>query len=197
MKEDTKTKIINTAIKLFAEKGFSDTSMSQIANNADVGKGTIYWHFDSKEDLFLSIIREKGQSYFEKVLALDESDLEPEEIIYQYIKDRIEFIENNYEVARMLINNNDVINREFKEIMQNRHQKMVSVLENTINKGIEKGVFRSGNSDEYALMIINAANSAHNNFSCCLKGDIEEKTKKIYDFIMYGLDRREASDEKK
>ena len=192
MKEDTKTNIINTAIKLFAEKGFSDTSMSQIANNADVGKGTIYWHFDSKEDLFLSIIREKGQSYFEKVLKLDKSNLKPEEVIYQYIKDRIEFIENNYEVARMLINNNDVINREFKEIMQNRHQQMVSVLENTINKGIKKGVFRKGNSDEYALMIINAANSAHNNFSCCLKGDIEEKTKKIYDFIMYGLDRREA-----
>ncbi len=197
MKEDTKTNIINTAIKLFAEKGFSDTSMSQIANNADVGKGTIYWHFDSKEDLFLSIIREKGQSYFEKVLKLNKSNLNPEEVIYQYIKDRIEFIENNYEVARMLINNNDVINREFKEIMQNRHQQMVSVLENTINKGIEKGVFRNGNSDEYALMIINAANSAHNNFSCCLKGDIEEKTKKIYDFIMHGLDRREASDEKK
>ena len=197
MKEDTKTNIINTAIKLFAEKGFSDTSMSQIANNADVGKGTIYWHFDSKEDLFLSIIREKGQSYFEKVLKLDKSNLKPEEVIYQYIKDRIEFIENNYDVARMLINNNDVINREFKEIMQNRHQQMVSVLENTINKGIEKGVFRKGSSDEYALMIINAANSAHNNFSCCLKGDIEEKTKKIYDFIMHGLDRREACDEKK
>ncbi|HMA59130.1 MAG TPA: TetR/AcrR family transcriptional regulator [Halanaerobiales bacterium] len=197
MKEDTRTTIMETAIKLFADKGFSDTSMSKIANQADVGKGTIYWHFESKEDLFLSIIEEKGKSYFNQVLKLGKSDMKPADIIYKYIRDRIEFIENNYDVARMLISNTDVINRDFKDTMEKRHKQMVQVLENTIQKGIEKGTFRAGKSDEYALMIINTTNSAHNNFSCGIKGDIETRTKKIYDFIMHGLDRREPDNEKK
>ena|SRR6056297_1049774 len=196
MKEDTRTTIMKTAIKLFAERGFSDTSMSKIANQADVGKGTIYWHFDSKEDLFLSIIEEKGKTYFNEVLKLDDSDMEPEEIIYKYIKDRIEFIENNYDVAKMLINNTDVINRDFRDTMEKRHKQMIKVLENTIQKGMDKGMFRECNSKEYALMIINTTNSAHNNFSCGIEGDIETRTKKIYDFIMHGLDGREVENEK-
>jgi AcrR family transcriptional regulator len=187
MKEDTRKNIMETAVKLFAEKGFKDTSISKIANEADVGKGTIYWHFDSKEDLFFSIIKEKGKAYFDKVVQLDRSDLSPEELIYQYIKGRIEFIDKNHKLAEMLISNNDVINREFKELMEKKHRQSVAVLEKAIQRGIDSGEFGESPSNEIALMIINTTNSAHNNFSCSLKGDNEERTKKIFDFIMYGL----------
>lgn len=187
MKEDTRKNIMENAVKLFAEKGFKDTSISKIAKGADVGKGTIYWHFDSKEDLFFSIIKEKGKTYFDKVVQLDRSDLSPEEVIYKYIKGRIEFIDKNYKLAEMLINNNDVINREFKELMEKKHRQSVAVLEKAIQRGIDNGKFREGLSNEIALMIINATNSAHNNFSCSLQGDTEVRTKKIFDFIMHGL----------
>lgn len=187
MKEDTRKNIMETAVKLFAETGFKDTSIAKIAKDADVGKGTIYWHFDSKEDLFFSIIKEKGKIYFDKVLQLDRSDLSPEDVIYKYIKGRIEFNDKNYKLAEMLISNNDVINREFKETMEKKHRQSVAVLEKAIQRGIDSGEFREGPSNEIALMIINATNSAHNNFSCSLKGDNEERTKKIFDFIMYGL----------
>jgi len=187
MKEDTRTKIMDEAIKLFAEKGFSDTSISKIAKSAEVGKGTIYWHFDSKEDLFLSIIKENGKQYFEKVKLLDKSDNTPSEIIFQYIKDRIEFVEDNYDLARMLINNNDVINREFKNLMEDKHRQIINVLERAIKKGMKNNNFKNGSSEELALMIINTANSAHQNFACSLKGNTDIKAKKIYDFIMHGL----------
>ncbi len=187
MKEDTRKIIMETAVKLFAEKGFKDTSISKIANEADVGKGTIYWHFDSKEDLFFSIIKEKGKIYFDKVLQLDRSDLSPEDVIYKYIKGRIEFIAKNYKLAEMLINNNDVINREFKETMEKKHRQSIAVLEKAIQRGIDSNKFRNCSSKETALMIINATNSAHNNFGCGLEGGSEEKTKNIYNFIMHGL----------
>jgi|AntRauTorcE11897_2_1112592.scaffolds.fasta_scaffold04599_2 AcrR family transcriptional regulator len=187
MKEDTRTNIMVEAIKLFAKKGFSDTSISQIAKSAEVGKGTIYWHFDSKEDLFLSIIKENGKEYFEKVKLLDKSEDKPSEIIFQYIKDRIKFVEDNYDLARMIINNNDVINKEFKKLMEEKHRQIVNVLERAIKKGMRNGNFKNGNSEELALMIINTANSAHQNFACSLKGDSNIKAKKIYDFIMHGL----------
>lgn len=187
MKKDTRKKIMETAVELFANKGFKDTSISKIAKEADVGKGTIYWHFDSKEDLFFSIIKEKGKAYFDKVVQLDRSDLSPEEVIYQYIKGRIEFIDKNYKLAEMLINNNDVINREFKEMMEKKHRQSVAVLEKAIQRGIDEEKFRDGPSNEIALMIINATNSAHNDFGCSLEGDTEERTKRLYDFIMHGL----------
>src|SRR6056297_301016 len=188
MKKDTRTEIMDQAIKLFAEKGFSDTSISKIAKSAKVGKGTIYWHFDSKEDLFLSIIKEKGKVYFEKVKSLEESKDKPSEIIYKYIKDRIKFVEDNNDLAMMIVNNSDVIiNKEFRHYMEKWHAQIMEVLEKAIDKGIKNGAFVNANSEELALMIINTANSAHHNFVCTLSGDADIKAEKIYNFIMHGL----------
>lgn len=48
----TKQKIIDAANAEFAEKGFYRTVVSDIADRAGVGKGTVYRHFGNKEDLF-------------------------------------------------------------------------------------------------------------------------------------------------
>ncbi len=46
------------AAKRFAEQGYHPTSVSEIVTGLGVGKGVFYWYFDSKEQLFLEILRE-------------------------------------------------------------------------------------------------------------------------------------------
>jgi AcrR family transcriptional regulator len=48
-KEETKRKIVSVAMNLFKTQGFDSTTMEQIANEADIAKGTIYLHFPVKE----------------------------------------------------------------------------------------------------------------------------------------------------
>ncbi len=48
--------ILNAAQELFLRKGYHETTLEEIARQADFGKGTIYNYFDSKEELFRSII---------------------------------------------------------------------------------------------------------------------------------------------
>ncbi|HTK80616.1 MAG TPA: TetR/AcrR family transcriptional regulator [Rhizomicrobium sp.] len=50
--------ILEAALAVFAEKGFSATRMDDIAQRAGVTKGTIYLYFDSKEEVFKSLVRE-------------------------------------------------------------------------------------------------------------------------------------------
>src|ERR1043166_5343337 len=50
--------ILDAALALFAEKGFAATRMDDIASRAGVTKGTIYLYFDSKEEVFKSLVRE-------------------------------------------------------------------------------------------------------------------------------------------
>ncbi|WP_028322800.1 TetR/AcrR family transcriptional regulator [Desulfatiglans anilini] len=50
--------ILNTAAKLFSEHGFKETSIADIARATGVAEGTIFYHFKSKEDLFLAILQE-------------------------------------------------------------------------------------------------------------------------------------------
>ncbi len=50
--------ILQAATRLFAEKGFRETSMSELAKVTKAAQGTIFYHFKSKEELFLSILEE-------------------------------------------------------------------------------------------------------------------------------------------
>ena len=54
--EKTRSRIIKAAADLFAKKGLNSATMSDVAALAGVGKGTIYAHFKSKEDLFFTVM---------------------------------------------------------------------------------------------------------------------------------------------
>jgi AcrR family transcriptional regulator len=53
-----KMAIIQAAARLFSEKGFKETSISELSQLTGVAEGTIFYHFKSKEGLFLSILEE-------------------------------------------------------------------------------------------------------------------------------------------
>lgn len=52
IREERQAQILEAALELFAEKGFYNTKVSEIAARAGVSQGTVYWYFDSKAELF-------------------------------------------------------------------------------------------------------------------------------------------------
>lgn len=54
----TKDAIFYSAIKVFSNNGYNGATMDEIASSAGVAKGTLYYHFKSKEDIFKYIITE-------------------------------------------------------------------------------------------------------------------------------------------
>lgn len=56
IREESKQKIIDAALTLFAKKGYENASISMIAKEAGVSKGLMYNYFDSKEDLLQGVI---------------------------------------------------------------------------------------------------------------------------------------------
>lgn len=74
--EGKRAAILEAAGCLFMERGMSGTTMDAIALQAGVSKLTVYNHFGNKEDLFVTVIREKceghtGEHIFEKLNGLD------------------------------------------------------------------------------------------------------------------------------
>ena len=53
-----KTRIMDVATRLFSQKGFRYTAISEIAKAAGAAEGTIFHHFKSKEGLFLEVLKE-------------------------------------------------------------------------------------------------------------------------------------------
>ncbi|WP_246516680.1 TetR/AcrR family transcriptional regulator [Salicibibacter cibarius] len=60
MKESS---IIQAAHQLFIEKGYRDTSITDIVKASGSSKGNLYYHFENKEDLFLSLIKEEEKKW--------------------------------------------------------------------------------------------------------------------------------------
>lgn len=53
---NTKDRILDTALDIFARKGYHDTRMDDIADESGTSKGSIYFHFPNKERLFLALV---------------------------------------------------------------------------------------------------------------------------------------------
>jgi len=78
-KEKKKQRIVNSANKIFARDGYCNAKVEEIAIAADVGKGTIYEYFSSKDDLFLNVFnnfKENVLLRFWILLDLDISAIE-------------------------------------------------------------------------------------------------------------------------
>ncbi|WP_431802864.1 TetR/AcrR family transcriptional regulator [Halobacillus andaensis] len=75
--EDKKITIIEQAIKLFAQKGFSTTSVQEIANECSISKGAFYLHFKSKDELLLAIFTHYSKEIEQKTDEIQVMDLDP------------------------------------------------------------------------------------------------------------------------
>lgn len=88
-----KDEIIEIATFLFANKGFKETSMVEVANRCGVASATIFYHFKTKEDLFLSVLNnvkngilEEFAHYFgEKSFSNGAERLEASVAFYLYL----------------------------------------------------------------------------------------------------------------
>lgn len=89
---DKKRKIVLAAISEFAKDGFEKASIESIALKAKVAKGTVFYHFRSKQELFAEIVDE-GQKTFEEILIRKTKDLKNnQEKIEKLVEIEVDFI---------------------------------------------------------------------------------------------------------
>ncbi|MFM1651406.1 TetR/AcrR family transcriptional regulator [Brevibacillus sp. B_LB10_24] len=105
MARSKKDQISQGALQAFAEHGYSETSMDAIADIAQVAKGTLYYHFKTKEELFVYVNR-KG---VEKLIAAateamkDTSRPLNERLLY-LMDEHLRFFDSERELCLLLLN---------------------------------------------------------------------------------------------
>ncbi len=65
----TRRRILEAALDVFTEKGYSKTRFVDIAERIGLSKGAIYWHFKTKVDLLTAVIRHAEETYFDEVIG--------------------------------------------------------------------------------------------------------------------------------
>ena len=65
--------LLQAAAEVFAERGFRDASVDEIAERAGYSKGALYWHFPSKDDVFLALLDERVDAPMRRTVELLET----------------------------------------------------------------------------------------------------------------------------
>jgi AcrR family transcriptional regulator len=99
-REATRQEILTAASKFFQERGFDETSVDDIAEAADVAKGTFYYHFKSKDDVLIGL----SMIYLNKLSAsidqLLETDRSPLAILREMLHNMSEETQANRAMAQ-------------------------------------------------------------------------------------------------
>jgi AcrR family transcriptional regulator len=93
--EDTRRKIYDTAMELFREKGFEETTMRDIAAKASVALGGAYYYFSSKDAIVLAFYHEMQETSNEPVLGALAGQKKLKDRLRSVIEQRLQLLEPN------------------------------------------------------------------------------------------------------
>ncbi|MGB0059245.1 TetR/AcrR family transcriptional regulator [Candidatus Binatus sp.] len=100
--QDSRDEILRAAMQLFASRGFHETSMSEVAREAHVSKALIFWHFKTKEELFVAVLNRLLEPYFidfaEEAAAMDERQQ-----ILKLVESYLSFVRDNASSVRFFL----------------------------------------------------------------------------------------------
>jgi AcrR family transcriptional regulator len=155
--EETRTRILEAAVKQFSVQGYNTTSVDNICDQAGVSKGAFYHHFKTKQDVFLALLDGWLQTFDQ---AIEASKDRPVPETFQLMTEYFPYIfESASENLPMFLEFMLQASRDEKiwqaSIAPYRryHKYFVSL----IKKGIAEGSFADVNPDLAARLIVSAA----------------------------------------
>lgn len=155
-------KMLDTAFNLFTKKGFKETSIQDIVDNAGVGKGTFYLYFKDKYDIQDRLIERKSQKLFSDALkALKKNYIENfEDQIIFIINHVIDSLNKNHILLKFISKNLSfgVYNKAINKITDLKDSNEYS-LYNLFMDGVEKNNIDLENPEASLFMIIELASS--------------------------------------
>lgn len=148
----TKRKIFETSMKLFAQKGYDATSIEEITATVGVAKGTLYYHFSSKEEIFNFLI-EEGIKLLQNSVEIKTAKLDNYiDKIRAIVLIQIKIVAKYEDFITILLS--QFYGRETRNKMcQEFVYDYINKIEEIVEKGMEKGQIKKGNSKAIASEI--------------------------------------------
>ena len=156
-KDERREQILTGALLLFSTKGLAATKVTDIAAAAGMSQGLMYHYFDSKEAIFIELIRSAFARLNDACYSLEAMDLPPAEKIKLAIGGLLQGINDNADHARyhLLIAQataSDAIPAPARAIIQSENQIPYQVIARIMAAGQAQGTLRQHDADELALL---------------------------------------------
>ena len=191
-KDEVRSRIVAVASKIFTRFGFRKTSMEEIALAAKKGKSSIYYYFNSKEDIFRAVVEKEAEELKKDLNYAIEKVDDPIEKLRTYVLFRmhkLNTLTNYYAVLKHeYLEHLDFIEKMRLEYDRNE----IRILKKILQDGIDQGKFRVEEPELAAVAIATAMKGME--IPLFIKkehGNIEDRLDSLINFLFYGLVKRD------
>jgi len=146
-KEHRKEEILNAAQKVFFEKELATATMDEIAETAELSKGTLYLYYKSKEDMYLGVLMRGMEELHKEYECIGLSDISTVEKMVKLEKAYIDYFYKNRKFFQMTNflqspHFHKQVSDEMKQSCDAEGQKVWNVIDSVLQRGVEEGVLR-------------------------------------------------------
>jgi len=191
---DYRLKILVSAIKVFSQKGFAKTTMSDVANRAKVGVGTLYNYFQNKDDLLLQCMKKTINDEIELIRIASEKITDPFEKLRYFLHEHRLLVENKPYIARFLIIELRQSEGFYKRNPSyNPMQYYLNYISGIFSEGVAQGKIRDVDPDIAALGILGTVDLLLTQWLISGREfDLEGAWNKFRDIIAHGMSKNKA-----
>lgn len=144
-KDERERAFKEAALKVFSAKGYHRATMSEIALEAGFGKGTLYWYWKSKEDLYFSLIEDDHREFLrlvEEAAASEGTAFEKLKRLGQQVVDLYYQVRDYCKLSwKMRAEELETFSSEYVEKLRDYIERTKRALASIMQQGIEEGIF--------------------------------------------------------
>ncbi|SIS49007.1 TetR/AcrR family transcriptional regulator [Salimicrobium flavidum] len=154
-----KSKIIETSISLFGQRGFKETSIQDIVDQLGLTKGTFYYYFKNKEEVLVQIHERFIDDLLEQQNHIMESTLTEKEKMHELVTMMIRNIRTSVNSAMIFFREMRHLNEEKLSYVRKKRDLFQKNIEKLVQNGIDREEFRKDlRADMISYFILGMAN---------------------------------------
>jgi AcrR family transcriptional regulator len=152
-------RIIEAALKLFANESYQAVTMDRVAEAARVAKGTLYLYFQSKEDLYVGILTDGLESMARNYQTSVDPQADVKIRLRRAITLTIEFYSQRRDLLRLMMTEEPRMPEARNRLREEWRDRGVRFFNSLIEEGIQSGAFRTGDSRLATFAIVGSIRS--------------------------------------
>ncbi len=141
IEKNMKTELLEAAARLFRKKGFAGTSMQDIAEEVGILKGSIYYHFNSKNEIFQEVLNNGIDPILNSSLHLLQEALSPRAKLEKYIRKHLSYIMEHNNSLVLFFQEREKMPSDKTEIYLQKRDRYEGVLRSILEDGVKNGDF--------------------------------------------------------
>ena len=188
-KQNKTERIIDSAAKLFSEKYFHEVMMEDVAKIAGVAKGTLYNYFNSKEDLYFSIMLSRMENLINHLKENISGKNSPVDSLYSFVIHNYMFLIKYDSFFTMLRKDSFKADNKSCEELTTKKNELYEILNGILKSGINKNYFVVSNTRLAVDMIIGSIYGAVERGikNKLTKSKLHEERENLFEIISKGL----------